>query len=95
MVVVESPPADAGRRKEVRRGDVAQGSGLAVADGGEPGFFRALDLRDPAVVHDELDHAEAQALHFFTHEGDPIGRVVEGGSRQGGIGSGGGHDAEK
>ena len=58
--------------------------GLAVAARGQPGFLGALDLRDAAVVDDELNDAEAKALDLFTHEGDPVGSLIGHGVGRGG-----------
>ena len=46
----------------------------------QAGFLGALDLRDPAIVDDQLHDAEAQRLDFLAHELDPVGRGSQGGS---------------
>ena len=40
----------------------------------EAGFFRALNLRNAAVMNDELHYAEAERLDFFLHDAQPLGR---------------------
>jgi hypothetical protein len=39
----------------------------------ETRLFRALDLGHLAIVHDDLDDPETEALDFFTDQGEPLG----------------------
>ena len=63
-------------------------AGGIVAHRGQAGLFGALDLGDPAVVNDKLDHAEAQAFNLLADQRDPVG----GRNGDGGVIEGGGHD---
>ena len=39
----------------------------------ETRLFGALDLGHLAIVHDDLDDPETEALDFFTDQGEPLG----------------------
>jgi len=79
-------PPEAGWRKAgdwVRGVHLPLGTGFALRD--KPGLFSALDLRDPAVMHNELHDAVAQVLDFGAHQREPFGLAGGRGWAEGGF----------